>query len=623
MKRHLYCIVTLSLLLSAVSVFAVDDNPKESSDTTVKDIYLWEYNVTHTQRSRVDIDTSMDFFYQYESNGSIADYHVDVAEYASPAFSLLFTPILNDALYYSTYSNFIVRADEMPDYTAQRPYSELFYSQGLSSEQTGRLLHTQNINKYCNTGFKLNFFKVIGDYDNQALKAQQVTPWITYYGPRFSTSFKYAYNHIKRGENGGIAADSLLHYENLLRMKFTDAQSDMKYQTIHFDQKWNLGRKAKEDSSSLQLLQYKNAIGLRTDFQSTKRFYTDTYPDTAFYAHVLYDSTSTVDTIQYKVVTSAAFIELQRKIKNINLVANLAVGIDIHDLRYYDYNNTIPEYFFNTQFYEGRFDIDITPSLQVSHQHQFYFAGSDKSEFSVSTVVQQSFEMKKHSIDIEAGIDFCKESAHSMLFDYETNHHSWHNNDIFNAEKKMDVYGLFESSFGDFQAEVHYYSLHDYVAYDDKGDMVQTSGVGDAFTASIQKTTRFWHILMKNGIILQDVSVGIQDYPSWATYHSLAFQGAFFHKLIHVGIGGELLYYPEYSVPTYDGALGTFIPQNQYEYGSFPLVNVFLTLKYKPIKFYVKYTNLYALLAEQNYPIAGYPQSNGSLSFGVSWLFYN
>ena len=137
------------------------------------------------------------------------------------------------------------------------------------------------------------------------------------------------------------------------------------------------------------------------------------------------------------------------------------------------------------------------------------------------------------------------------------------------------------------------------------------------------KTTRFWHILMRNGLIFQKMTVGTQEYPKWATYNSLAFHGAFLRKLIQVQLGADMLYYPAYNTPTYDAALGTFLPQTEFQYGDFPIMNVFASLKYKPIRLYVKYTDFYSLLKGRNYPIAGYPQTKGSISFGLSWMFYN
>lgn len=624
-NKYIQIIISFCVVLAqSFYTFAEDepiDTTEDKSAEAIKEIFKWEYNATHTQRVRADMDTTMDFFYLYEPNGSIADYKVSVAEYASPTFSLQFRPKSGDLWFLQPYENSIITADDMPDYSAQRPYSELFYSQGLNSEQTAKFTHTQNINKYCNVGFDLKFYKTVGEFDNQTIKGQHVAPWISYYGPRFSTTFKYAFNCIKRGENGGIAEDSLLNYEKLLRMKHPNALAEIRYQNIEFSQKWNLSRKPIIDSTAQGMMSYKNSIGYRMNYYSGKRYFSDKYPDTTFYFNTLYDSLKTNDTIVYKLMNTALFVEMQRKIHKTIIAMNFGLGCEFESLYYHDYNYSIPETNGPSEFYEGIFDISFPHNWTISHQHRFDFAGNNKGAYQTDTKISKELTIKESTLNFDFFHTYTQYDPNAAYYLYLTNNYTWYND--FEAEKSNELGGTISSSWGNISADFHYYLLKNYIAFDATGTPQQTNGNGNAFTAKIQKTTRLWHFLLQNGIIFQDVDVANYQYPTWATYNSLAFQGAFFRKLIHFGIGGEVLYYPKYQTPTFDAALGDFIPQNTYEYGGFPIVNAFLTIKYKPIKLYVKYSGLYALLKEQNYPIAGYPQTNGTISFGISWLFYN
>lgn len=620
--RLLYGIlIFVQAVLATVSAMAGEEPTDTTNDELVRDIYKWHYNVTHTERYQELIDTSMDFFYLYEPNGSIADFLVNVAEYASPSFSLQFNPCLDEYLPLRAYSKSIVTADAMSDYTAQKPYSNLFYSQGLNSEQTGKFMHTQNINRYANVGFDLHYYKMLGEYDNQAIKGRHVAPWVAYYGPRFTTVFKYAYNMVNRQENGGIAADSLLNYEKLVRMKYSSASSVLKYQNMEFLQKWNLGRKPKEDSTSLDLLRYKNAFGYKMNYTSLKRFYSDVNPDTAFYHNVYYDSTATTDTLLSKGMRCALFLEFQRSIRKIHIVANFAFASEFTSVRFYDYDYTIPEYFDRSQLYEGTFDVSLPYSIQLSHRHTYYFSGEEQNNLSFSTELSKSFKIRGKESFVLIGQDYSNDTPPDVYQDYEANNYVWHNE--FDEVKIHDMYADFSTDFGKIEANVHYYSLQNYISFDEKGVLSQTDGSGMALTAKLMKTTRFWHILMRNGLIYQKISAGQQDYPSWATYNSLAFHGAFLRKLIQVELGADMLCFPSYNTPTYDASLGIFLPQNTYSYGSFPIMNMFAALKYKPVRLFVKYTNIYSLLKGKNFPIAGYPQSNGTISFGLSWMFYN
>lgn len=618
-----FFVCSLVGVLSASFVFA-DDEPKDSTEEQQKDIIMWNYNLTHTARVRAGMDTSMDFFYMYEPNGQLADYKVNVAEYASPSWSLLYSPKSDYyPFFYGAYKDAIITTDKMPDYTAQCPYSNLIYTQGLNSEQSAKFTHTQNVNKYCNVGFDLNFYKTLGEWENQAIKGQHVTPWISYYGPRFTTTLKYAFNHINRQENGGIAEDSLLTYEKLRRMKHPYASSSLHFQDVEFMQKWNLGRKPKEDSTSLELLQYKNSIGYKLNYNSIKRSYFDQNLDTSFYQSILFDSLQTTDTVLYKNLSNSVFYELQRDLgKSTRFVANVGAGLEYMSTYFHDYTYSIPENFCRSTYYEGKFDLTLPYALSLSHAQKVYFEGEKSGSCEFYTNLLKEFSIKEKTLSIKLSHTNSKLDLQDAYYFNCTNHYAWSRYDL-GTEKINDFALNVNSEWGNIEAGVHYYTMKDYVSFDENAVLQKADETGNALTAKIQKTTRFWHILMKNGLIYQDIAVGNQEYPTWATYNSLAFQGAFLRKLIHFGIGAEMLYYPAYKVPTYDGALGEFLPQSNFEYGDFPIVNVFATIKYKPIRLYVKYTSLYALVKEQNYPIAGYPQTNGTISFGISWVFYN
>lgn len=620
MKNISYIVISVVLAVFGTTAFA-EENPTDDT-TKVKDVMMWSYNATHTQRTRETIDTTVDYFYLHEPNGSIADFKVDVAGYASPAFSLLLSPLKNEPFYLSAYESSLITADDMPDYTAQHPYTTLTYTGGLNGEQSGRVLHTQNVNKYLNVGFRMNFYKTVGEFDNQNIKGQHVAPWITYYGPRFSTIFKYSFNHIRREENGGIVADSLLHYEKLLRMKFTNAKSAVRYQNVNFVQKWNLGSKPREDSASLDIPVYKVACGYRLNFESAKRYYSDSRPDTSFYTNVLYDSLKTTDSSTYKVLANSLFFEFSKNFGKARFVADFDFGTEYQSLEYFDYNYSIPEYFEHSEYYNGAFDLSFPNDFNISHTHKFFVVGPSKGEFEVNTNIAKCFAIGDHSLSVLLAHSYSKMSQHPLFYDYETNNYVWHNN--FVPERLTDCNLQIASSFGNLSLDAHLYIARNYVYFDNNGNVQNISFCSEdmAFTALLKKKTSYKHFMMTNGLLLQSSSLGEQDYPNVATYNSMEFRCSVLRKLIHFSLGGELLYYPKYNAPVYDAALGTFLPQKQYEYGGFPLVNAYATIKYKPIRLFVKYSGLYALI-EQNYPVASYPQSNGTLSFGLTWLFNN
>ena len=55
---------TITLPPRSEDVVAVEQDT--TTEEVKKDIFRWTYNLTHTDRIRVDIDTTMDFFYLFD-----------------------------------------------------------------------------------------------------------------------------------------------------------------------------------------------------------------------------------------------------------------------------------------------------------------------------------------------------------------------------------------------------------------------------------------------------------------------------------------------------------------------------------------------------------------------------
>ena len=147
------------------------------------------------------------------------------------------------------------------------------------------------------------------------------------------------------------------------------------------------------------------------------------------------------------------YLEMRRKTKSIDAVAKFAVGSTFEMLMYHDYNYSIPEYFCNSQFYEGTFNVSLPKHINVAHQHRFCFMGEDQGDFSLYTELSKDFELPRdHEISIEASHEFSKSGPASMYYDFESNHYSWHND--FLAEETTDFHGAVNSTWG--QVRCHY-----------------------------------------------------------------------------------------------------------------------------------------------------------------------
>jgi len=82
----------------------------------------------------------------------------------------------------------------------------------------------------------------------------------------------------------------------------------------------------------------------------------------------------------------------------------------------------------------------------------------------------------------------------------------------------------------------------------------------------------------------------------------------------------EAKYYADY----YSPALGMFYVQRNEQVGDYPWMDVFVNMKIKRTRFYVKYSNLGATILKSGYyTTPNYAAQPALLGFGLSWTFYD
>lgn len=597
----------------------------QQADTIIpkKEIIEWKYNSSFTQRKRVEIDTMHLDFHNYSPNAIISDYNLDQGSFASPLFPLMYENLFEGTTYLHPFKNSLLVATDLLDYNTKQPFTDAFYSVSKNQEQQVKFFHTQNYNKDLNLGLKINYYKSLGEYTPQSITAKHFAPWISYAGPRFSTYFKFAYNSINHDDNGGILVDSIINSKNITT-KMTHAKTEILYNNAVFIQKWNLSSASNYiDSSSIEIPQYPIALVYKINYESSKKYYTDTKIDYLNYTHVLWDSLKTNDTIKNKVITNEFYLESNKNSINSYYATNVGVGHEYENIYFRDYNYSYPELHNTSIYYVGNFLFNYKPqAIEFEHSQKYSFYGASKADFSLTTSLSKKFtinQTKKLTIDIVHQWNSCM--PHALYSKFMSNHNMWDEN--FNKINNNHFSGIVNSDIANITMSLDYYVMNNYLYSDASGTISQANNTGKALIYSVKKKSEFWKINMQNGCVIQSHSIRGIDYPQWATYNSLAFHDILYKHLIDFNIGLEGLYYPKYFTPQYNTPMAMYTQQHTVKIGDYPIVNAFVAIKYKPIRILLKYNGLYSQFVEKNFLAAHYPQQTSYFTFAVSWIFYN
>jgi hypothetical protein len=598
---------------------------KDDTLTRKKEIKRWYYNGFFTAREESKVDTMHLRFFEYEPNAWLSSYRTNLGQFASPSFSLRAVPADNGVPFWlPALSDLFYNAEDMPVYNTTVPYTTLTYSAGMHKEQQVRVTHTQNVNKDLNIGVYLQYYKVVGiDGRRQQSRGSTIAPWVAYNGNRFSTYFRFNFNNLERQENGGIANDTLLTYENstgrriALTPRMTSSQSTIGYNSLLFVQKWNLMPQPILDSSLLAMPHYPLAVGVKLDYRKSNFWYSDMSMNVANYPHVFHDSLKMNDTALFKIITPIAFVESEIRREKQTLQLLLGVGNDYQYNYYRDYDLQFPQIHSNHFFGIGT--LRYTNQLFTINHEQRYCNKNDyntTNDFTMAIPLWNDYKLK-----VQARYDYSFEKPHTFYSRYAANTAQWDNQ--LAPESRHYAGGELVSEFGNITLRADYYRVGNYVHFTTDGTVAQTHNAAQATILEAKKTTNLRWLSLQNGLIYQKSTISGTKTPTWATYNSVAVRIKLYRKLIDCLLGAEALYYPKYFAPQFIPSLGVYAPQTETELGDFPIVNAFITIKYKPIRIMLKYNGLYAQLAERNFLALHYPQHSGVFVFAASWLFYN
>ena len=193
----------------------------------------------------------------------------------------------------------------------QTPYTELnwtFAGPTETSEQTLRIRHSQNINRYINFGVIYDIAFSLGQYNYQRSADKTFTLYSSYTGTKYKVYFSGNVNNMLTFENGGVLSledfKTQTETRNIITRLGAGHKSNnlLKNRSLLLVQRYTFGGEntTKKDSATKER---KGFFGLSGTFshillmESNGRRYVDESPDTSFYKNIYINSGLTIDSV--------------------------------------------------------------------------------------------------------------------------------------------------------------------------------------------------------------------------------------------------------------------------------------------------------------------------------------
>jgi len=640
-------------------------------DTTIQTIRAWKLTDDFSELQNSPVDTIFFKHQIFNPNFQTFPFYSYLGNLGSPALANDYLERItqHDLLFLSPFKHYIHLPQNQTYFNTRKPFTDLDYTTGSGkqkNEQTLRILHTQNVNEDFNVGVDFNLISSDGRYSNQKTGLKSLTLFSSYILDKYSVHASFNRNVISIMENGGIINDQDLKDTKSEDVpvnlgNLNNAESELKNINLLLVQSYTIGKKTETENLPEKEKPKKklNLLGTFTyTFQYTKnhRRYFDDYPKAGFYNNILLDSLSTADSVYYRSIQNSLQFAFQNNpTRKFQFGGRVGIQSEIEKFGTIIPTDTLPklhppdiytqpdiEVWINnndTTFKRVK-DVPNTNLALTGHLFnalgtkfnweawgKLYLSGYKVGDFILEGVLNKSFTGKKGTSELILYGKLQNYRPGYWFNHFYSNHFTWNNN--LSNVTETTITGEYNHPARKLKAKASYTLLDQYVYFDTLAIPAQSPGILSVFAISLEKDVILGRWYFLNHLIFQQSDHNeIIPLPAILLQQTTYFQHNFHFDLTNGDLltqwGFDLFYHTPYYGYAYMPATGQFFLQREKKIGNYPFLDVFINMKLKRTRFFLKYEHVASgLLGENYFTVLHYPMNQRVFKFGISWTFYD
>lgn len=543
-------------------------------------------------------------------------------------------------------------------YSTPKPYTQLGYMLATGSEQMIEVLHTQNIKPYWNASFQYRLITAPGTFRNQRNNHSnvQLASWYQSPNKRYNNYFVFLNNNLSAGESGGILLDQDYLTNPTYDRRFTIPTvlgGSPSLRGSAFNNSFNTGRKERETIFYLrQQYDFGRKDSLVTDSTVIPLFYprvrfehslrvgrydytykdipngtTSNKPDSTYYDSLYNINIHPGDSIaledRWREISNDFSIYQFPDANNLQQFIKLGTELQLLNGAFASgkktYYNVIGHGEYRNRTRNQKWDINAFGRL--------YFAGYNIGDYHAFVSLQRL--LSKDLGTLQIGFENINRSP-SFLYDQRSSFYLDQPKD-FNNENTLHFFGSYYLPKLDVQLQGDYYIVSNYLYLNGYSSLQQENALFNVLRVSGFKTFRIgrrWNL--HSELYVQQKAGGAEiNVPLLYTRNRLAFEGRLFQNL-QLSTGVEVRYNTPYKADNYSPVLGRFFYQDTTTISNRPEVHLFLHMKVRTFKAFVRLENLNTAdlsggfsFNRNNLAAIGYPTPGMVFRLGIYWAFVN
>lgn len=638
----------ITYILILLSLFAGLNAQQDSVKPLKKTIRQWHLNSDFTEEVPFSIDTAFSLFNHYRVSDKYSPVNAYPGNYGLPFYQINFFDRITDPdqFLYSYYYPFMYLPGKAQFMDTQLPFTEMSWSYGApreTSEQTFRVRHSQNVNRYLNFGLIYDIIYSLGQYNYQRAENKTFTFYSSYLKKNYKLYFSAGVNNLVSYENGGItSADQVGNFTATRDVPVNlggldKATSELKNKNILLVQRYTLGKQASLADSTAPV---KNGFfGLSGTFshiliwETNKRTYSDANPSSGMYDSIYISNASTFDSLNSRSLKNTVRFDFatdeSRKFR-------LGGGAGIRN-ELFRYGQIIPTYDTgysdtlrwnrNNNAVVGRMYNNIGDKFRWTADGELFLTGYRAGDFTLNGEIDKSFDFKKGQAAWTITGSMENRQPSFWMMHWGSNHFVWNSN--LNKEFRIDAGTRFSYPARNTDLRFNYALITNYTGFDEKALPSQYDGVLSVASVMAHKDFRAWKFHLATDVLIQQSSNrDILDLPFISTRATGYFEHLFrFEQTngkLNTQIGADVIFHTNYHPYSYMPATGRYYRQNSESTGNYPFINAFINLKLQRTRFFIMMDHLNAgMMGFDYFMIPLYPMNARMLRYGLAWTFYN
>lgn len=573
-------------------------------------------------------DTLLDEFHNFFPQQKISYNNLGWINPGQPYKTAVFSdePSKHPFWFFSNYAGFISNHDDIVYFDAQKPFTLFNFTGGANELEQVRFLHTQNISPSLNFCFDYNITNSTGHFQFSKAKINALSLGTAYTKHRYQSHFNFIFNKINHNENGGL--DDMQVFEssdypaNAYSTNLANAYNTISQLGFQYNHEYRFG------NTTTDTIIYKADTAINVNVNSNfsiihdlkvDRFYR-IYEDipSSFYNDIFKTDTLTFDSVAYKTIENKFLLNFylnnRGKLQNLHLMAGIS-----NYMYNYHFPDTVKAKTYLSNYLTGVFSFETENSV-FNSQLNYCFVGADAFDMRVLLGFSQKFSK---SFGFDSYFDYSLENPDIFYYHYNSNHFRW---DIDAAKVFATSTGInfgWDSVYLNFGANVNF--LQNYFVFNEFAMPVQVAKANIIADAFVTKKFTFgnfhWLIKFTYQYIADNTKIPL---PEFVGYTNFYYKKWIFHNAMQFQIGFDAKYHSGHYGYDYMPAIGAFYLQNIKKTGNYPNAAVYLGVKVKRLRGFVKAGNVNSMfMPKGNYLLYAIPDNPFAINFGISWEFYD